>query len=116
MFFNIYEYPGIYCLFCFQFHRTFLRVAVDTSGLRAGGSSRAVHEIVVPRGGFEAAAASYSGDLFARMIVPVAAALRAAELSPSDVDEVLLIGASTRMPRIPAELVRRRSHMLIYRY
>jgi molecular chaperone DnaK len=46
-----------------------------------------------------------AGDLFERSLPPVKQALKDAGLSPSDIDEVVLVGGSTRIPRIQ-ELVR----------
>ncbi|MCS6789991.1 MAG: molecular chaperone DnaK [Bacteroidia bacterium] len=39
-------------------------------------------------------------DLYERCIIPSRKALEAARLRPSDIDEVILVGGSTRMPRI----------------
>jgi molecular chaperone DnaK len=46
-----------------------------------------------------------AGDLFERSLPPVAQALKDAGLKPSDIDEVVLVGGSTRIPKIQ-ELVR----------
>ncbi|HYV19268.1 MAG TPA: molecular chaperone DnaK [Verrucomicrobiae bacterium] len=46
-----------------------------------------------------------AGDLFQRSIPPVERALKDAGLKPSDVDEVVLVGGSTRIPKIQ-ELVK----------
>ncbi|MCD6544379.1 MAG: molecular chaperone DnaK [Flavobacteriaceae bacterium] len=43
-------------------------------------------------------------SLIKRSMSPVSAALKAADLSTSDIDEVLLVGGSTRMPRIQEEV------------
>ena len=43
---------------------------------------------------------SLSADLFERCKVPCRQALKDAGLSPSDVDEVLLVGGSTRIPKV----------------
>ncbi len=45
------------------------------------------------------------GDLFQRSIVPCRKALQDAHLNASDIDEVLLVGGSTRIPKVQ-ELVR----------
>lgn len=39
-------------------------------------------------------------DLFTRSLEPVKAALKDAGLNPSDIDEVVMVGGSTRMPKI----------------
>ena len=44
-------------------------------------------------------------DLYERCLEPCRKALQAAKLSPKDIDEVILVGGSTRMPRIQ-QLVR----------
>jgi len=44
-------------------------------------------------------------DLFEKSLSPVEAALRDAKMSPSQIDEVILVGGSTRIPKIQ-ELVR----------
>src|SRR5204862_906225 len=41
-----------------------------------------------------------AGDLFERSMPPVEQALRDAGLKPSDIDEVVLVGGSTRIPKI----------------
>src|SRR5881296_1161948 len=46
-----------------------------------------------------------ANDLFERSIPPVAQALKDAGLKPSDIDEVVLVGGSTRIPKIQ-EIVR----------
>ena len=46
-----------------------------------------------------------AGDLFERSLPPVAQALKDAGLKPSDIDEVVLVGGSTRIPKIQ-ELVK----------
>ncbi len=46
-----------------------------------------------------------AGDLFERSMPPVQQALKDAGLKPSDIDEVVLVGGSTRIPRIQ-ELVK----------
>jgi molecular chaperone DnaK len=46
-----------------------------------------------------------AGDLFERSLPPVEQALKDAGLKPSDIDEVVLVGGSTRIPKIQ-ELVR----------
>jgi molecular chaperone DnaK len=46
-----------------------------------------------------------AGDLFGRSIPPVEQALKDAGLKPSDIDEVVLVGGTTRIPKIQ-ELVR----------
>jgi molecular chaperone DnaK len=46
-----------------------------------------------------------AGDLFERSLPPVQQALKDAGLKPSDIDEVVLVGGSTRIPKIQ-ELVR----------
>ncbi|MEN8125970.1 MAG: molecular chaperone DnaK [Bacteroidota bacterium] len=43
-------------------------------------------------------------DLIKRSMSPVSAALKDADLSKSDIDEVILVGGSTRMPRIQEEV------------
>ena len=43
-------------------------------------------------------------SLIKRSMAPVSAALKDADLSTSDVDEVILVGGSTRMPRIQEEV------------
>ena len=45
-----------------------------------------------------------SDSLIKRSMAPVSAALKDADLSTSDVDEVILVGGSTRMPRIQEEV------------
>jgi len=45
-----------------------------------------------------------SDALIKRSMAPVSAALKDADLSTSDVDEVILVGGSTRMPRIQEEV------------
>jgi molecular chaperone DnaK len=47
-----------------------------------------------------------AGDLFERSLPPVEQALKDAGLKPSDINEVVLVGGSTRIPRIQ-ELVRK---------
>ena len=39
-------------------------------------------------------------DLFERTVAPCEAAMRDAGMSPNDIDEVVLVGGSTRMPRV----------------
>lgn len=39
-------------------------------------------------------------DLFLRVLVPVEKVLHSAELMPEDVDEIVMVGGSTRIPRI----------------
>ena len=39
-------------------------------------------------------------DLISRTVEPIKVALKDAELSPSDVDEVILVGGQTRMPKV----------------
>jgi len=46
-----------------------------------------------------------AGDLFSRSLPPVQQALKDAGLKPSDIDEVVLVGGSTRIPKIQ-DLVR----------
>src|SRR5213594_3151591 len=46
-----------------------------------------------------------AGDLFERSLPPVRQALKDAGMQPSDIDEVVLVGGSTRLPKIQ-ELVR----------
>jgi len=46
-----------------------------------------------------------AGDLFERSLPPLAQALKDAGLKPSDIDEVVLVGGSTRIPKIQ-ELVK----------
>jgi len=46
-----------------------------------------------------------AGDLFERSLPPVQQALKDAGMQPSDIDEVVLVGGSTRIPKIQ-ELVR----------
>ena len=46
-----------------------------------------------------------AGDLFERSLPPVRQALKDAGMQPSDIDEVVLVGGSTRIPKIQ-ELVR----------
>uniref|UniRef100_A0A914WZP2 Heat shock 70 kDa protein 13 n=1 Tax=Plectus sambesii TaxID=2011161 RepID=A0A914WZP2_9BILA len=41
-----------------------------------------------------------NGDLFASVLEPVKAALEDAELSKDDVDEIILVGGSTRIPKV----------------
>jgi len=43
-------------------------------------------------------------DLFLRSLEPVKKALADAKLSPSDIDEVVLVGGSTRIPRVQEEV------------
>ena len=43
-------------------------------------------------------------SLIKRSMTPVSEALKAADLSTSDIDEVILVGGSTRMPRIQEEV------------
>ena len=43
-------------------------------------------------------------SLIKRSMTPVSAALKGADLSTSDIDEVILVGGSTRMPRIQEEV------------
>ncbi len=43
-------------------------------------------------------------NLFRRSMEPVKAALNAAGLKPSDIDEVILVGGSTRMPKVEEEV------------
>ena len=43
-------------------------------------------------------------SLIKRSMAPVSAALKGADLSTSDIDEVILVGGSTRMPRIQEEV------------
>lgn len=43
-------------------------------------------------------------SLFRRSMEPVKAALNAAGLKPSDIDEVILVGGSTRMPKVEEEV------------
>jgi molecular chaperone DnaK len=43
-------------------------------------------------------------SLFRRSMEPVKAALKDAGLNPSDIDEVILVGGSTRMPRVEEEV------------
>jgi len=43
-------------------------------------------------------------DLVARAMKPVQEALKQAKLSPSDIDEVILVGGSTRIPKVQAEV------------
>ncbi len=45
-----------------------------------------------------------SDSLIKRSMAPVSAALKDADLSTSDIDEVILVGGSTRMPRIQEEV------------
>ncbi len=45
-----------------------------------------------------------SDALIKRSMAPVSAALKDADLSTSDIDEVILVGGSTRMPRIQEEV------------
>ncbi len=45
-----------------------------------------------------------SDNLVKRSMSPVSAALKDADLSKSDIDEVILVGGSTRMPRIQEEV------------
>src|SRR5690554_4107941 len=45
------------------------------------------------------------GDLIERTIAPMEQALKDAGLQPSDVDEVILVGGSTRIPKVQ-EMVR----------
>ena len=45
-----------------------------------------------------------AADLIRRSMEPVKAALRDADLSPSDIDEVILVGGSTRIPKIQEEV------------
>ncbi|MCG3181260.1 MAG: Chaperone protein DnaK [Phycisphaerae bacterium] len=53
-------------------------------------------QITITRSTFE----SICDDLFSRIRGPVEKALRDAKLSPSQIDEVLMVGGSTRMPRV----------------
>jgi len=46
-----------------------------------------------------------AGDLFARSLPPLQQALKDADMKPADIDEVVLVGGSTRIPKIQ-ELVR----------
>ena len=45
-----------------------------------------------------------SSDLVRRSMAPVSAALKDADLSTSDIDEVILVGGSTRIPKIQEEV------------
>jgi len=45
-----------------------------------------------------------AADLIRRSMEPVKAALRDADLSPSEIDEVILVGGSTRIPKIQEEV------------
>ncbi len=45
-----------------------------------------------------------SADLVRRSMAPVGAALKDADLSTSDIDEVILVGGSTRIPKIQEEV------------
>ncbi len=45
-----------------------------------------------------------SNDLIKRSMDPVAAALKDADLSKSDIDEIILVGGSTRIPKIQEEV------------
>jgi len=53
-------------------------------------------QIAITRAKFEQIAA----DLFGRITGPVKQALKDAKLSPSDIKEVVLVGGSTRMPKV----------------
>lgn len=41
-----------------------------------------------------------NGDLFASVLDPVRAALEDAELTKDEVDEIILVGGSTRIPKV----------------
>ena len=41
-----------------------------------------------------------NADLFDSIVEPIKAALEDCQLGPSDVDEIVLVGGSTRIPRI----------------
>ena len=43
-------------------------------------------------------------DLISRMLVPCQKALKDAQLSAQDIDEVILVGGSTRVPRVQKEV------------
>ena len=53
-------------------------------------------QLTITRARFE----ELADELFARCKKPVLAALKDAKLSPSDIDEVVLVGGSTRIPKV----------------
>ena len=60
----------------------------------ASGPKHFVHKIT------KAKLESLVGDLVKRSLEPVKTALKAAKLSPKDIDEVILVGGQTRMPMV----------------
>lgn len=55
---------------------------------------------------FEAAAERHEGGLLARCVLPVRDAMALAALTTRDVDEVLVVGAATRMPCVARMLAK----------
>jgi len=45
-------------------------------------------------------------DLFQRVIQPVSKVLETIGITPADVDEIVLVGGSTRIPRVREELIK----------
>uniref|UniRef100_A0A0G4HC81 Uncharacterized protein n=1 Tax=Chromera velia CCMP2878 TaxID=1169474 RepID=A0A0G4HC81_9ALVE len=47
-----------------------------------------------------------NADLFRKMLIPIETVLHMAELKPEDVDDVVLVGGTTRIPKVQAEVLR----------
>ena len=84
-----------------------MKIALSGGGGGGGGGARAVGWACgAARGGlvrleqFEAAC----GPLFDRAMAPVRQALEGASVAPEEVDEVVLVGGSSRLPMVRARL------------
>lgn len=64
--------------------------------LQAGGSAPVLFQSVITRRSFE----QINEDLFQKILAPVETVLADGHLQKEDVDEVVLVGGSTRIPRI----------------
>jgi stress 70 chaperone-associated protein len=60
------------------------------------GKSLAVLKLNITRSTFE----KLNEDLFEKVLIPVKKVLEVTELEQSDIDEIVLVGGSTRIPRV----------------
>lgn len=78
--------------------RAKLQLSVETEAelvLPDLGTSKIITETLT-RKKFE----ELNGDIFERLLIPVATALKNAGLSAEHVDEIVLVGGSTRVPKV----------------
>lgn len=77
-----------------------LETEINLPFLTADASGPKHMNIKLTRAKFE----SLCEDLFLRSMAPVKKALEDAKMKPSDIDEVVLVGGSTRIPRVQEEV------------